>query len=172
MSESQQAYDVTIFNPDDPRAGVSSAFAERVDAASEADAREQVVESGSARTTDDVIEVKPAVERVRVEIRGTEDEIDGAMEGIADATMDADAEMSAIDDDAYVHFEAGDDENADVYSVENWRDVLMRITGLAEGLGDGDGMDVTASQLAGPDSTVEFMIGNEVLAKITVDNDG
>lgn len=166
MSNSQ-AYDVTIFNPYDERAGTSSAFNGRVDAMSEEDAREQVVESGDARKSDDVIEVKPVIERLRVEVSGTQEEIDDTLAGVAAATDRADADVTAFDEDAYVHLEAGDNENADVYGVEEWRDVFMRITGLAEGLGGGDGMDVSAEQFAASDSTVEFMIGDEILAKIT-----
>lgn len=166
MSE-LQAYDVTIFNPYDERADTSPGFIVRVDATSEDDAREQVVESGDAPEADDVIEVEPVVKRLRVEVSGTQEEIDDALAAVATATDGADAGITALDEDAYVHFEAGDDENADVYGVEEWRDVFMRITGLADGLGGGDGMDVSAEQLAAEDSTVEFMIGDEILAKVT-----
>lgn len=168
--EGQQAYDVTIFNPGDPRAGVSSAFVETVDAASEDAAREQVVASGSAPTADDVIEAKPKKVRLRVEVTGTTDQMADAMDEFERTAEFSEGVVSFMDEDRYVHLEAGDDDDAELYAVEEWRNAVMRVTGLSEaiqGEDNADGMDVDASSFAGAHSTVEFMVGDKVLAKVT-----
>lgn len=52
------------------------------------------------------------------------------------------------------------------FSVDNWEHVLARVTGLRDGLGDGDGMDVCMEQFAREGSVVEFLVNGEVACQI------
>ena len=172
-TDDPQAYDVTIFNPNDPRAGVSSAFVERVDAISKEDARDRVIETGDAPDDDAIIQVEPVVVRLRKEVRGTTAEIEDTIAEFDRVEQMSDAEVVVLDDDAYVRLEDADDTDAENYAVSDWHDVLMRVTGLTDGLNDGtgDGIDIRADQFADEDSVVEFMLGDDVLAKFTKERD-
>jgi hypothetical protein len=165
----RRAFDATVFDPHASASNDSGAFVERVNAASEEAVRQKLVESNIAASPDDVIEVKPVVERLRVEISGTTDEIESGLKRVRSASRGTTADVRSFDEDAYVRIDDGDDSDADVYGVESWHNVLMRVTGIREGL-SGDGMDITADQFASSDSTVEFMVGDEVIAKFVMES--
>lgn len=162
-----QAYDVTAFVHEGGSVSGASTFT--VDATSLEEAREQVE---AYDTVDEVIEATPKKIRLRVEVRGTTEQLAAALDDVADSAEFAAADVSVMDEAAHVHLDAGDDDDAAAYAVRDWNDVRMRITGLSEALGEGgDGMDVSTLQLAAPDSTVEFMVGDTVLAKVVKEGD-
>lgn len=50
--------------------------------------------------------------------------------------------------------------------VEDWRDVILRITGPDSRIPDMDGLDVELGQFAGENSVVELIVEGEVVARL------
>lgn len=51
-------------------------------------------------------------------------------------------------------------------AVEDWSNVIARVIGLKDDLGDEDGMDVTMDQFAADGSTIELIVKGEVVVRL------
>lgn len=115
-----------------------------------------------------IYEVEPVVERVEFAVAGTSGEMADVFESLALAEETADCIVTSRDPDAAVRpiQDATDDSEAALFAVDDWREVTMEVTGIREGLGPGDGISSSAANFATDDSTVEFQVGDTVVAKI------
>lgn len=117
-----------------------------------------------------IYEVEPRVERVEFAVAGTSNELAECFDGLANVEETTDAMCVSRDPEESVRAVDGsdrDDSDADVFEVTDWGDVVMETIGIKEALGAGDGMSVSARNFAHDDSTVEFHVGEKVVAKVT-----
>lgn len=106
-------------------------------------------------------------------VAGTTDDVVDFLERIAEVPESSPAHVEGRNPDAAVVPMEGDLDDAEsrAFAVDDWREVFMRVTGVRDDLGDGDGMEVHAGNFAIDDSTVELVVGNRCVAKVTKDAD-
>lgn len=74
-------------------------------------------------------------------------------------------ERLELEDEGYVVSHPDHDDVARV-DVDDWEHVTARVTGLAENLGEGDGIDICMDQFATEGSVVELIVKGEVLVRM------
>lgn len=108
----------------------------------------------------------------RVAIGGTPSEMEAAIERLDALPGEVDAEMD-VEDVTPVAWPAGpdmDDDDAERITVSEWDDVELRVFGTDIENGEGNVLSATAEGMgAGPESVVEVVAGNRVVARVMSD---
>lgn len=115
---------------------------------------------------------QPFTGTFRVSVGGTPTEIEAAIEQLDGVAADVDAQME-VEGVTPVAWPAGpdmDDESAERLTVSNWGDVELRVFGTDIENGEGNVLSATAESLgAGPESVVEVVAGDRVVARVMSD---
>lgn len=161
-----QAYIVSVIT-EDTEPGRCDQW--KIDDCADADEARQLAQEDPG--VEDVVEIEPFVERVELAAVGTTDDVVDFLERIAEIQESSPAHVEGRNPDAAVVPLEGDLDDAEsrAFAVDDWREVFMRVTGVRDDLGDGDGMEVHAGNFAVDDSAVEFVVGDQCVAKVTKD---